>query len=336
MKTWVFAGDRWIIGATVESEGRIFIYRSEDRGTTWIKAAEFFGPNLQHLSMVNADLGFLAVAQTGSTSQVNEAAIWRTEDGGYNWKRVAVVSGTVFNKVRFGLNGVGVAIGSKRLPTGNLATVDLQPTVLISRDQGLSWADRSEGLLARVRNILNRADDYLADAKFSSDGSIEVLFGKGVILRTADSGMSWTKESVIKDEAPQTVFWRLDEFNGSKCVLGGAHTVDGVYGLLAVQNGATGWVKSRLKGYSFRDVAILSNGELIVIGRSENAQAATSILHSTDLGRSWSVIIDAPNQESFKTLHVETLDRILVTSDDQDVFVLERREKPTKDLIQGS
>jgi len=97
---------------------------------------------------------------------------------------------------------------------------------------------------------------------------------------------------VVQGEPPQTYFGQLGELtNKNLWVVGGADSIEGIWGVLAMMKADGTWNKLRTDAY-LSDAIFLSDDEVLACGhtRSDDIKNRTKvglILRSTDRGRTW-------------------------------------------------
>lgn len=148
------------------------IYRSTDKGKTWVAPVAQNGSSLNNVvdfHFIDANHGWLVKSHpSGEGSQ--SASIFRSADGGLSW---VPVEGTGdyygLRSIRFADASNGVAVGGNGL-------------VLVTTDGGKKWLPRTSG----VTHDLHRVTFV--------DGNVAVAVGyTGVIMRSADRGQTWKK-----------------------------------------------------------------------------------------------------------------------------------------------
>jgi photosystem II stability/assembly factor-like uncharacterized protein len=154
---------------TIHLAGLSWVGRSTDRGNTW-QVQALNTPSLNAITFADSLHGFVVGdLQPGPKPGIQEAAFFRTSDGGVNWTQVFIGFSQDLTAV--------YALSPKELIAagGN--------TILRSVDAGDSWHTVSSG----VRYASKALD-------FSGAYGFAVGYG-GAILATSDSGNTWHEQN---------------------------------------------------------------------------------------------------------------------------------------------
>ena len=225
------------------------------------------------------------------------AEVLRSVDGGYTWQ-----SNTNFPQTNKGQYGMGVS------PTGMITLTGFDGTVLVSTDNGATWAERRLGnweyhvalsFVSNNRIVLVNTGAQRAGSIVIADTNQQILkntdfsFGMndvqmvneqtgyiaayGVILKTKDGGESWDYLD-IKNDNFLSVFC-LSENDVWTCGYNGSifHTTDGGSTWDKVRNGNS----ITLPKYHLQD---------IVFRDSENGYAVGEdglVIYTSDGGKNW-------------------------------------------------
>lgn len=156
------------VGWTVTTAGEV--YRSTDRGQTWMRMSGPFQPTdsaaMADFHFLDANNGWM-VAGNG----VYGSTIFRTSDSGVTWSAVSGID-QALSSVHFGDPKHGVA-------------TSFDGQVLVTQDGGASWEQRATG-----------TNDILTKAKFLDATTVVALGVSGQILRSVDAGWTWSKAAV--------------------------------------------------------------------------------------------------------------------------------------------
>jgi photosystem II stability/assembly factor-like uncharacterized protein len=163
-------------------------------------------------------------------------------------------------------NYFGVAI----LPSGRAVVAGDKGVVMISDDQGKTWARRQ--LRQGVRY------DDLYSVAFAADGASGWVVGdRGVIFHTTDSGVTWTEQKAPADTALMTVA----AIDAQKACASGDHG-----NIVCTSDGGTTWSLHKVEG----DIAIFD----LIFTDANNGWAVgefQTVLHSSDGGATWKVAL---------------------------------------------
>jgi hypothetical protein len=86
-------------------------------------------------------------------------------------------------------------------------------------------------------------------------------------ISSSDAGQSWELVASLEQERDQTSLTKIEQSNsGQFWVVGGAYSIEGIYGLLARLNGDGGGQKYRTSGVFFKDAVFLSEHDVIASG----------------------------------------------------------------------
>lgn len=184
------------------------LFKTQDGGASWSKVASRPGTFIRALGFVDARTGFIGNIGTNYYPGVTDTTpLYRTDDGGASWKAVDLGGKTIA-----GVCAIDV-LHTQRIYQGTL-----QPHVVIhaagrvggptgllrSTDGGASWTVRDMGDVAGM--ILDvRFLDENTGLIFAST-SRDVATTEGLILRTADGGVTW--RAVYRSGRPAELIWK--------------------------------------------------------------------------------------------------------------------------------
>lgn len=157
------------------------VYRSRDGGNSWVKVND---------GIDDLDIGLLAVHPDYGSTQVvlaagSEGGLYRTANGGDSWHRV--IDGSI---------RVTAMAFSPDPDEGLMLVGDHRGMLRFSEDNGENWSRT-----LRIPDV-GAITVIAVSPRFSSDGTFFVGTEKGGILRTADSGASF---SGVNDGLPFTI-----------------------------------------------------------------------------------------------------------------------------------
>lgn len=301
----VFFLDERVAFATSYDKWVTAVHTTSDGGRTWQKLGELQDLSVDDFAFISPDVGYAIAAKLRPSSfpHENGSVIMKTIDGGKAWTIVYTELNASFYKIGFNAQQTGVVVGrSFPEPYG------ADHLVLLSKDGGSSWQNIAEQLNKVEVSPMGQVADTSTDFLFSEGEGLIVLSSEGKIYNTLDQGTSWKLISKIFNEPPQTGisrFGRLDD--GRFWLSGGAISIEGNWGVLAVTNGKYRWNRFRLGGYYFSDMCFFSTTSVIAIGAKvgkgnfggDNESNRGVILTSEDGGKTWKTIY-----ESSKSTHL--------------------------------
>lgn len=160
-------------------------------------------------------------------------------------------------------------------------------TVFVSKDNGITWADRSVPF--------KQITDFRDIALFDDDTAIVMGAGEGkqsVLYKTLDAGKTWQLLDLNTDPKgfyDAIAFW--DEQQG--LLLG--DPIDGFYVVKKTQDGGKTWrriAKAKLPVLLADEAAFSASGNTMITGKNGQAWLTTggfsaSVYYSVDFGESW-------------------------------------------------
>lgn len=203
----------------------------------------------------NMNTGFIF---GGSPWYYDLTFIFKTINGGNNWFYPHTDSGTIINSIHSVDNNNYVAVGNGG-------------TIFKSSDQGNSWSFKTQGFVQQFSAV------YFLNSNIGFAGGYDEIAGVfyGVILRTTNSGLNWTKNF----DSTQWV-WTFCFLNSSTgFAAGGAYAMIGH--ISKTTNGGENWVLQNYYGLSIRDMMFADISTGYAVCRLYN------ILKTTNSGDNW-------------------------------------------------
>lgn len=184
------------------------ILKTANRGATWTRLTTNFGENLNGVQFANRDTGFIA----GTVG-----AVVRTVDGGRNWTKLNLI-GPTFHGIGFANAREGWVVGDNGEIAGTIDAGEnwtrVLPSITALSLRGVSrwsradaWAVGAQGASLRTVDAggsvewqggtLGALND-LHHVHFPSDALVGYAVGfnaTGVVLRTEDGGLVWTRQN---------------------------------------------------------------------------------------------------------------------------------------------
>jgi photosystem II stability/assembly factor-like uncharacterized protein len=285
-------------------------YKTLDGGKSWEKISTIKDYAVEDAFFISPNEGFLLAIKLkqSSSPMENGSVIMKTIDGGKNWELVYSSVNTLFNKLLFNSDNLGVVVGRKNITTPVLDSTNL---VLLTNDKGQTWSDVSKPLNQIEVSPVGQVADYATNIMFSKDKGIVVLTLRGKIYNTKNQGKTWNLISKIINEPQQTGIYRFGVLDDERFWLsGGTVSEEGRWAMVSVMNKRLGWDRYRLNGYYFSDVKFLSNNEVIacgaIVGKNNFGGAPESdkavILFSTDSGKTWKAIYESKISNRFTSI----------------------------------
>lgn len=137
------------------------ILKTIDAGATWnVVNPSGNAANINAISFINSMNG-VAVANAGK--------VFATNDGGDSWTEIQTVTANKLNDVAFAGINKGLAVGDRG-------------TILITEDGGTTWNALNNSYL-RMYNL---------ESIYFTDATTGYIAGNGVVLKTINSGSTWT------------------------------------------------------------------------------------------------------------------------------------------------
>jgi photosystem II stability/assembly factor-like uncharacterized protein len=300
------------------------IYRSSDGGESWMSVSSIHDFGILDIRFVTESQGFIAgfKLKPSTSPSENDNCIMKTDDGGKTWKIVFSSQYVTVNKLYFD-NSNMVAVG--RSDTLG-SPPDSKHLFLVSGDLGDTWSDVSESLNQTAIKANGRIEDFLSNVTISR-GRIFVLGQGGSVYVTRDKGASWETITTVANQPRQTGFSHLGAMeDGRLWMAGGARSIEGIWGVLAVAGTDGKLIINRLKDYSFSDLVYLSRNEFVASATnySPTGGKRSVILYSSNLGGDWEIISSNTTSMTFTSLYLFSADRVLSIIDDGSGAVFSR------------
>lgn len=218
----------WIVGKPA-----ILLY-TDDAGDTWKRvplSAQLPGDMVY----------IKATGEKGAEMVTDQGAIYITSNGGYNWKAAVqeTVSATLNRTVSSGISGASYYTGTfstvNRSPDGNYVAVSSRGNFYLTWEPGQAfWQPHNRAVARRIQNMGWRADGglwllvrggglYLSkgagimeefeeipvqsrgfgilDVGYRSQDEAWAAGGSGILLKTTNSGKSWTRDKAADNIA---------------------------------------------------------------------------------------------------------------------------------------
>lgn len=257
------------------------LYATRDGGESWTKVWEQQGTFIRALGFLNERVGFMGNVGTGYFPNVTDShPLYRTEDGGVSWARVAAPGIETVS----GICGINIVRdrGATVIHAGG--RVGGPAMLMRSSDAGATW--RVLDLSAHAGMILDvkffDADNGFVCASTNSD----IAQAKALILRTSDGGETWTR--AYEGARPFENCWKVS-FPSRRV------------GYASVQNYQEGFtqrfvVKTTDGGESWQELPLIDDARVRAFGIGfidENwgwVGASTTGFETRDGGRSWAPV----------------------------------------------
>jgi photosystem II stability/assembly factor-like uncharacterized protein len=159
--------------------------------------------------------------------------------------------------------------GVSILPSGRAVVVGDKGVVMVSDDQGRTWARQ------KLRQGMKYYDLY--SAAFTADGSRGWVVGdNAIIFRSDDHGSSWTEQK--RPAGVTSALLKVAVADAEKVCACGEHGV-----IVCTSDGGANWKLQKFHDIGFFDLAFTSADNGWVVGEF------ATVLHTTDGGASWKV-----------------------------------------------
>lgn len=229
-----------------------FTMRSGDRGNSWDVAWDAARFNFRDLAQPRSGV----LIATGSLP-IQPFAIFRSLDGGRSWSTVLnIPAGGYVDSVAFADANVGIAVGS---------------SVWRTTDGGATWAavTLSPAILPSGSGLLRPA--------YAGNGVFVAIADAGVLLRSADRGLTWTRIATAGTDYLTDV-----AFGGAGF---GVATQQSQAGVLQTSDYGATWSVVPLGNFfgGASGVAFSDPNTVVVMG------SFSAVTRSTDGGTTWSV-----------------------------------------------
>lgn len=201
-----FVNDR--IGWYANGAGKI--YKTSDGGTTWQKQLDQPGTYFRCLAFVDENHGYAGNIGPGYFPNVLDACpLYETKDGGITWQKVTTIEGQPVVglcslqvlREEF-INAGRLEIRTRLIGVGRVGG----PVAMITSDDlGATWQQvnvSKQAAMAFDVHFLNRREGFIA-----ASTDVDVASSHALILRTQDSGESWTK--VYESSRPYELTWKI-------------------------------------------------------------------------------------------------------------------------------
>jgi photosystem II stability/assembly factor-like uncharacterized protein len=206
------------------------IYRSTDRGRTWLAPVPETSARLPYdiadFHFVDDSNGW-AIARYSSSQE----ALYRSSDGGMSWRPVAntgALQGAAAIRFSDTLNGIALgAPGVAWVTTDGGTSWSARPTGTGSYLRRVTFADASTAVAVGDAGFIVRSTDRglnwtraaaptaesLVDVRFVTSSVGYAVGNAGSVLRTSDAGLTWTLQPTGATQALQSAFF-VDEQTG--------------------------------------------------------------------------------------------------------------------------
>lgn len=157
--------------------GEYYVYKTNDGGDNWTESKKFAGPGYISGNLISFDANNAVILGPDLWTQ-------RTTDGGVTWDTTALINFPVeFAKGDF--EDVAKIDESRAMAIG-------EGFICTTTDKGATWNYLNHGL--------NDIDSGFYKIAFSGDSLGYIALYSGVILKTTDFGISWSKNDTFLDQ----------------------------------------------------------------------------------------------------------------------------------------
>jgi photosystem II stability/assembly factor-like uncharacterized protein len=293
------------------------IYKTTDAGHTWerFKVGLPLNSRIVSFFFVNPERGWLAAVASNEAGRYGlgySSYLMRTDDGGKTWAVQESLGDEVnVGRIEFLDSNVGLAIGNK--------VIDSKPAYVevfaaMTTDGGGTWINISDRINSVVKNEYGVATDDAVDVYRSASSRILLLTRLGRVVSSSDNGNSWRLDTQFEGENLQTGYEKIELDGGGRLkILAGQAGDEGFRGNLIVEDSEHSLTSYNIARTPLSDAVFLSDSEIIACGMelqstqhgdsARNDQSlAGVVLHSTDGGKSWTVIYRSKSGEAFVSI----------------------------------
>ena len=254
------------------------IFRSIDKGNSWIVSSSFFGDPINTLFFLNENVGFAAD---------NDILIFKTYNGGYTWEQFYDTQWplTVNRNLRniwFSDDSTGFVCGGKNYGNGVIySTINQGADWTFSEYdhelRGICFTDDHHGVICGYGTIMVTADagktftflesptDYFTGIDKDEMGTMWMCGFNGKIYSSIDHGNNWNKHR-------EGTAWNIagNQLNCIDLSPGGKIACAGPNGFItwSADKGSTWSNKTSFEGHDILSIKWLSENELIAVGKS--------------------------------------------------------------------
>lgn len=315
------------------------LYKTADGGRTWQRIRLDVPPHAEVVDIffTNPSLGWVAMQKRApDLTAYRENQLWliQTRDGGQTWRLQHEDRDAVVTHISFVDEQKGWLTGIRYIGLRPLRSIFL---MLYTSDRGQHWTDVSGDLNRIATNDQGFVNGWITGIIPEGSLTATVLTVRGQIFKTANGGQTWQQAEALRGEPPQTCICHFGiKGNRHLWVAGGADSIEGIWGMLALEQSNNSWVKYRLNGVYFADVLLLSEKQILACGSIPANEEASDhgrrrngvILYSSDGGHSWSIIYHNTQVKTINALAAVDSEHIAAVGEEGLIVRLESsREK---------
>ncbi|MCA9154005.1 MAG: hypothetical protein KDA38_04425 [Planctomycetales bacterium] len=199
----------WAVGGNIEPlthRGSAVVLATADGGQTWKRIEAATLPRLRQVRFRDRQVGWAC----GDGSPMYPAGMFQTDDGGLSWATLP-------------LDGGGHWLASDMNERGEAISADRDGRVWRLSSSGQRPCDAPPVIGSRIRRL-----------KMTGGGTGFIVGDRGLLLRTADHGLSWRPATLpLSEEAARQCDWRAVALWGAHVWIAGApgnlvlHSADG-------------------------------------------------------------------------------------------------------------
>ena len=284
--------------------GKEKLFKTEDGGQSWqqpVKLEVLPGSSVRSITIVNRMMGWIILQRSADLAinyEKNRFWILRTVDGGSRWTLQYDGNEANATALKFTDEKTGWLTGIKY---GGLRPFRYSYLVLHTKDQGEHWQDAAEELTkltaARKQVSIDSINDAIMGISGSESSSLSLITGEGEVFRTSNDGRSWERSVVVDDKSEQTGIRQFGSKADHKLwFLSSAHSIEGVWSTLNVEQIETSWTSFRVPGIYLSDAVALSARQFLACGSEVSAEVGRPsrmegvILYTQDDGQKWSIV----------------------------------------------
>ncbi len=289
-----------------------YLYRTSDGGKNWTRLVDEKINGIQHMKMYSDKIGFLISW---------DDLIYSTTNGGESWlqrsSKTDFVPWTFSGELKclhaFDENNIWAFNSSNQLGLssngGALWTINNEFRAFFPRFRRIQFINPTHGwIVGSSGTLINTTDggkkwisrelptrNEFIDVSFVNENYGWVLDRAGKVFYTTNGGTSWDNRNIDPNYKKDFVSIEFDDINNGRILAEDAFYLS--------NNGGLSWRKSDLSEYGMRLRASSFVNDFGIIVATDNGYDRSTnsiLLYTTDYGRTWSKLTEAPQSDYVK------------------------------------